>query len=233
MKPTKETLLKIFDLQNQVIQKYISEFPGLYNFISRCYELINTQTPNTLWLKIPENRRKIFKYYEADTVSTLINAVRLALQGCETDAFALLRVVNQELGEFNSIIELSLYDQVYQEVKQNSSKLKSFSSGLQSKFKQTKDSDRSHMYGRLSNLGSHSSPTRLALSIRNDKGKQRIKVGMSIENPNVEGALLDIASHFLFAIRVFEEFFKSNLPSETKSHLSDELASLEKNYESL
>jgi hypothetical protein len=219
-KNTKQSLVRIFDTQNKVIQKYIQDYPVLYDFISKCQDYSNVELSPSEWDTIPEDRRTIFNYYQADILSTLINATRLCLQGCETDAYALLRVVNQELGEFNSVIEQSLYDQLYKEMQDNSMKGKHFSDLFRKKINKIKDKKREHVYGKLSNIGSHPSPTRVALSIRSDMSGIRVKVGMILNNPNVETCLLRISEHYLYAIRVFDEYFSKNLSTTFKSQLS-------------
>ncbi len=220
MNSSKVSLIRIFELQNQVIQKHIQDYTDLYKFISNCFDFLAIEISSIEWQVIPENRRKLFNFYHADVVSTLINAVRLSFQGCETDAYALLRVVNQELGEFNSIIELSLYEQAYVELRDKSMKGKDFSDGFQKEIGKFKDKKRETVYGKLSNIGSHPSPARVALSIQKDASRQKTKVGMMINNPNIETSLLLISEHFLYAIRVFDEYFIRNLMPSIQSPVS-------------
>lgn len=110
------TLFEIFQIQNNVIKAHINKHKTLYNFITDCYLCLSRNLEFDDWQKIPENRRKIYNLYFGDVFSTLINSTRLALQGCETDSYALLRVVNQELGEFKSVIESSLYEEMFLEL---------------------------------------------------------------------------------------------------------------------
>lgn len=227
-------LFEIFEIQNNVIKTYIKDYPNLYNFISKCHDCLTAKMSLIEWENIPENRRKVYNLYYGDIFSTLINATRLALQGCETDAFALLRVVNQELGEFNSIIELSLYDQAYIELAENAVKGKGFSGNFQKKVNQFKDKNRNYVYGQLSNLGSHPSPTRMRLSTQEDaSGEVIMKVGMILNNPNTENSLIHISAHYLDAIRVFDKYFVKNLLPNIKSPLSVGRKKLEIEYQKL
>lgn len=102
----------IFPLQEAVLRRNIAEFKDRYDFISACVDLGGMpKVPDQSWKMLPISQRVVFNYFHGDTLSTLINAIRLGFQGCETDAYALMRVVLESLTILQYIIKFDLCDE--------------------------------------------------------------------------------------------------------------------------
>jgi len=80
---------RVLALQDEVLKRNIAEFDARYNFISACIDLAGAPgIPDQSWQTLPVSQRYVFNCFHGDILSTLINATRLGLHGCETDAYA-------------------------------------------------------------------------------------------------------------------------------------------------
>jgi hypothetical protein len=222
--PPEQTILdKIFSLQERVLLAHVSKNPDIYDFISQCIEaLADFGVPDADWTSLSLPRRVVFNFFQGDAVSTLISAARLALHGCETDAYALMRVVVESLTVFEYIVEFNRYDSAFHEILDRAPKGKRFSKELSyaTAIKQLGIADRRiRLRGQLSTLGAHISPSRLAMSHYQRDGETHMKAGVSLANPRIKAALEELASLCLFAIRVIDDFFSdSSLPTASAFH---------------
>lgn len=236
MYPNSSSLKDIFNLQNKVIQKHINEYVDLYDFISKCFDLVgNQRVEKDIWLTLSNSQRLVYNLFEGDIFSTLINVTRLCLQGCETDAYALMRVVLEELTVFDYISTTSSFDEACQEIKAKSQKPKKFSD----KFRFEKAVDnlpkdaREKVYGIYSNIGIHLSPQRLALSRGKSNERDSLKVGMMVGSVNVPISLIHLSGLFLFTIEVFDEFFIKYLPNSKASPFFEITSTLNLEHQNL
>lgn len=105
---------------------------------------------------------------------------------------------------------------------------------MQKKLYRPNDKKRNYVYGKLSNLGSHPSPTRMRLSAQKDlNGEVVMKVGMIMNNPNTEDSLIHVSSHYVDAIQVFDKFYVNNLPLNFQSPFSHNKKRLEDEFQNI
>lgn len=203
-------LERVFPLQEQVLKRNLIKFKDRYDLISACISHACTPgIPDHSWKTLPLSQRVVFNYFHGDALSTLINAIRLGFQGCETDAYALMRVVLENLTIFQYIIRFDLYDQAYSEVINRSQRgkrfSKEFSYGTSIKKLGIKDR-RERLKGEFSNLGDHVSPSRLAMSRFKIGDNDFPKVGVSINNPRTKRVIGELASISLFFVKITDDF---------------------------
>jgi hypothetical protein len=230
------TLASIFVLQERVLHAHIEFFGDRYQLVANCLELVGLlELPESEWESIPLESRIVFNYFRGDSISTLISATRLALHGCETDAYALMRVVLESLTVFSYIVSANLFSDALREIQLRSSKGKAFSSILSYKtaIRQLDIKDRrDHLRGQMSTIGSHLSPSRLAMSRYLLRGAEHVKAGMSLAEPSVKIAFGELASLSLFAVRVTDEFLSKLLP-HSATHFHRRRVELDARYEAL
>jgi len=232
---TKQLLFQVFKLQEEILQKYIAEFPERYNFISDCVDLMySLEAPENIWDSIPVEHRTVFNYFHGDAVSTLISAIRLCLHGCETDSLALMRVLIETITILHYVIEKNLYDELYSELMKRAPKGKGFSKkfSYETAIRGLDVQDnRERLRGQMSSLGSHASPGRIGMSRYKVDGYDNVKFGMSITVPKVRVVLGELASISLYLIRVIDKFFEKSKYIDSSFH--KRRLALETRYESL
>ncbi len=229
-------LESVFNLQEKVLRKNIAEFKERYNFISACIDLAgNPAIPANVWEKLPDSQRVVFNYFHGDALSTLVNAIRLGFQGCETDAYALMRVVLENLTILQYIVQFNLYDNAYSEIENKVKRGKNFSN----KFSYTtalekvgiKD-HRKRLRGDFSNLGNHVSPLRLTMSRFKIGDDEFPKVSASINNPRTKKVIGELASLALFFIKITDDFLMACL-AENESTFHQRRIEMERLYDDL
>jgi hypothetical protein len=165
----------------------------------------------------------------------MVNALKLSLYGCETDACALMRTVLENLTVFEHINEEGLHSQAYDEMVTNGPKGKPFSKSLDFstalKKQETRDR-RGKLMGMLSTIGSHLSPTRLGRSRMVIDGRNHMKPGASVDNPRINETFGELAALALFHVQVVDDFLGKYLP-EAASDFHAKAEKLEAEYDSL
>ncbi len=64
-------LNRIFALQENVISRYIEQYPERYAFVSQCIDaLVYIDINEQKWKTIPVVHRTVFNYFHGDAVST-------------------------------------------------------------------------------------------------------------------------------------------------------------------
>ncbi|HCK65490.1 MAG TPA: hypothetical protein DHW49_04435 [Anaerolineae bacterium] len=146
-----------------------------------------------------------------------------------------MRVALEELTVFEYITIFSKFDEASAEIIAKVPKQKNFGDEFRYEkvIRKLKKDGREKVYGMLSNLGTHLSPVRVALSRRGDGERERLKVGMMLGNPNTPIALGELARIYLFSIDVFNNFFIKFLQDPTKSPFNATLPIARSKYESL
>lgn len=193
MNSERDLLGKIFELQDTAVAKHMKEFPVLFGDLSSVVNVIGSPgLAEGAWAKVPEIPRTIFNYFYSDSFSSLASGIRLAYHGLDTDCYALLRVVMENLTILEFIIENNLYSDAFDELQERVGKGRPFSE----KFSYTTalkdlqiDIDRRRFWGELSALGSHASPLRLRWSRMEFAGIPFFKLGVVIENPKIQGVI--------------------------------------------
>ncbi len=162
------TMDRIFDLQDEITRVHANKFRERYSFICECLEaLSNLQIPPAHWRTLPSYQRIVFNYFHGDSISTLISALRLCLHGCDSDALSLMRIVVENLTIFDYIVAKGLYESALTDIESSSWKQKPFSKKFSYKtaIKELGVKDRrKKLWGRISVVGAHASPSRLVLS---------------------------------------------------------------------
>ena len=182
-------LLKAFDLQNDAVVQHIQEHRGLFDALSQFVDLIGGPGIDMgSWHEAPEIPKTIFNYFYSDSFSSLVSAARLAFHGVDTDSYALVRVVVENLTILEYVTQDQLYDAIYLELQERVKKGRPF--GDRFSFETASRilgvaKDRRKLWGDLSNLGSHSSPLRLRRSRLEFGNMAYYKVGVGIGNPGV------------------------------------------------
>lgn len=229
-------LENIFSLQEKVLRKNISEFKDRYDFILACIDLAGTPAiPPNSWKKLSDSKRIVFNYFHGDALSTLINAIRLGFQGCETDAYALMRVVLENLTILQYIVKFDLYDKAYSEIKNRAQRGKLFSKtfSYNTAVKRLGIMDRrERAKGDFSNLGNHVSPSRLWMSRFEIGDTDYAKIGASINNPRTKNVIGELASLALFLIKITDDFLMSCV-AENESTFHKRRIEMEKLYNDL
>ncbi len=219
----------IFTLQERVLKKNVVEYKTRYDFISECVDLIGSpKFPVEIWKVLPLSHRVIFNYFHGDALSTLINAIRLCLQGCETDAYALMRVVLENLTIFQYVVKFGIFDEAYSELGK-AKRGERFSKKLSYKTAITKlgiKDRRERLKGELSTLGSHLSSNRLTMSRFQIGDTDFPKIGASINNPEVKKTLDELASMALFFVQIMDDFFITTKIGDTFHNRRIELETL-------
>ena len=229
-------LERIFSLQERVLSRHISTNSNLFSFISETIELLaNFGITQEYWDTIPVEMKKIFDIFHSDIFSTLVSATRLCLQGCDTDALALMQVTIEDLTILDYIATERLYHNAFLEIQENSRKGKNFSD----KFSYAKvvkaqniTDRRERLRGKMSAFGSHASPSRLSLALVYREGSNHPKPGLALNNPQIPWVLGEIASLCLFTVRVYSNFFITYLNEIPVKFLTTG-AKLEEYYEDL
>lgn len=223
---------KIFDLQDKITRENAHQFNDRYSFISECIEILsNLNVSHDLWKTISSHQRIVFNYFHGDSVSTLISSLRLCLHGCDSDALSLMRIVIENLTIFDYIATKDLYEVALVDIKSRSSKLRPFSEKLsyETAIRELGIKDRrKKLWGQMSAVGAHASPSRLGLSRMKIDGIDYPRAGVAINNPRTKQVLGEIASIALFAVMVFDEFF--TLTFDSQSPLNKHRQELEKKY---
>jgi len=222
----------LFTLQNRVMRKHISEFKKQYDFISACIEHAgDLKITEQSWKAVPFPRVKVFNDFHGDVLSTLINAIRLVLQGCATDAYALMRVVRENLTILQYIVKFTLYKPYFVYVKwvQRGKRF-----GDQFSYQTAvRKLDIEDQLGEFSKLGSHASPPRHA------RGRFKVgdsyfpMVGASVNNPMTKEAMDKLASLALSLVEVTDDFITACLKEAGKPyhHRRIELKTLYENLQ--
>lgn len=226
----------IFPLQEAVLRRNIAEFKDRYDFISACVDLGGMpKVPDQSWKMLPISQRVVFNYFHGDTLSTLINAIRLGFQGCETDAYALMRVVLESLTILQYIIKFDLCDEAYSEIENRVKRGKCFSEKFSYNTAIKKldiDDRRERVKGDFSNLGNHISPSRLVMSRFQISDNDFPKVGVSINNPRTKKVIGELVALSLFFVKITDDFLIVRL-SESGSIFHQRRTELEMLYEEL
>lgn len=236
VQPKTISVTRIFNLQDAVLKKNIEDNLKRYTFVVSCIELV-AAVPITdqCWSALPKQQKIIYNMFHGDCFSTIVNSLKLCLYGCETDSYALMRVVLESLTVFDHINEEELHTKAYDEIVSNAPKSKSFSKLFDFKavLRQQKNKDRrGRLKGFLSNIGSHLSPTRLARNRLIVDGQSHPKPGASVENPRINEALGELAAIALFFVKVVDEFYQKYIPQGvTEYHIKAQY--LEKEYDSM
>ena len=227
---------RIFTLQEEVLRRNATRNADRVGFISRALEAIDEiGVSDTDWATIPIEMRTLYNYFEGDSVSTLISATRLCLHGCETDAFALMRIVLENLTILDYIATKRLHREAFAELQGRSRRGRPFSDhfSYEAAARETDATDRRRrLRGHLSVLGSHASPSRLALSRTQRGGVDHLKIGVALDNPRVRQALGELAALALFAARVVGGCFQAYLPA-LPARYAESASALEEAYVSL
>ena len=228
-----EHLQRIFSLQERALKKNIQQNSDRYSFVARCIDLIFLSNISLdSWDAIPDHTITVFNYFRLDALSTLINSIRLCLQGCDTDAYALMRIVIENLTVLDYIITSDLFEDAYLELSTKAPRGKKFSSRFSFKtaISQPHVTDRrERLVGNLSNIGAHISPPRLSSSL------YRVgyaKIGLSIDNPRIKLSLGELASLSLFFVMVIDDFISKFLEKRSEQFHTIRL-DLEKSYDRL
>lgn len=223
-------------LQDEVLKRNIAEFDTRYNFISACIDLAGAPgIPDQSWKALPVSQRHVFNCFHGDILSTLINAIRLGFQGCETDAYAIMRVALENLTILQYIIQSALYDEAHAEIEGNAKQGKRFSSKFtyQTALKKLGTTDRrERLRGDLSNLGNHVSPSRLAMSRFEIGDRNYPKVGVSINNPRTKLLIGELASLCLFFVKITDDFLAGS-KAENRDAFHTKRVEFESRYEDL
>ncbi len=227
-------LERVFQLQDEVINRNIAQFKDRYDFISACIDLAGRpEIPALTWESLPVSKRIVFNYFHGDALSTMINATRLGFQGCGTDAYALMRVVIEQFTVFEYIMRSDKYDiamaELSTKVSKNSAKALSYEAAI----KELGIADRrKRLWGDFSKLGSHSSSQRLRMS-RFTVGDQDFpKMGCSINDPRTKMTVGELASSALWCVRITDEFLQRCLGGQV-SPFHQRRLDLENSYERL
>lgn len=223
-------------LQGEVLKRNITEFDARYSFISACIDLAGAPgVPDQSWKTLPVSQRYVFNCFHGDILSTLINAIRLGFQGCETDAYAIMRVALENLTILQYITQSGLYDEARAEIEGNAKRGKRFSSKFtyQNALKKLGITDRrERLRGDLSNLGNHVSPSRLGMSRFEIGDKNYPKVGVSINNPRTNVVIGELASLCLFFVKITDDFLAGS-SAENRGPFHKKRVELEGRYEDL
>jgi hypothetical protein len=185
------------------------------------------------WKRLPTSQRVVFNYFHGDALSALINAIRLGFQGCETDAYALMRVGLENLTVLQYIIEFALYDKAYLEIENRLKRGKCFSKNFSCNIALKKlniDDKRARVMGDFSNLGSHTSPSRLAMSRFQIGDNDFPKVGIAVNNPRTKRIIGELATLALFFVEITDDFLKVSL-AENGDIFHQRRTELERVYE--
>lgn len=229
-------IARIFELQDAVLQKNKEAYIERYTFIESCLELTGSiNIGESEWRSLSIPQRAVYNLFHGDCFSTMANALRICLYGCETDACALMRTVLENLTVFDHINAKGLHSQAYNEIATNAPKGKPFSKGLDfsTAIGQQEHKDRrGKLMGTLSTIGSHLSPTRLGRSRIVIDGRSHVKPGASIDNPRINETLGELAALALFFVRVVDEFFVKYLPEATAEY-HDQTKRLGSEYEAM
>ena len=214
---------QIFKLQNIVLSQNMQEFSVLYGFISDCIDLIGEPgLSKEGWENLPELQRNILNYFYADSFSTLVNSFRLALYGIETDAYALMRVVLENLTIFEYIIQDEQYEAAFIEMQERVQRRRPFSPRFSYKTSLKKlnvNDERNRLWGELSVSGSHASPGRLRMSRLDYGGLVYFKVGAAVENPRTKDTLKVLARLTYYFAQILDTFFlKNSVPEAASFH---------------
>lgn len=229
-------LNRVFSLQEEVLKRNIAEFDARYNFISACIDLVGMLgIPDQSWKTLPVSQRYVFNCFHGDILSTLINAIRLGFQGCETDAYAIMRVALESLTILQYITQSGLYDEACAEIEGNAKRGKHFGSKFtyQNALKKLGITDRrEQLRGDLSNLGNHVSPSRLEMSRFEIGDRNFPKVGVSINNPRTKLVIGELASLCLFFVKITDDFLTES-KTENRDGFHTRRIELESRYEDL
>jgi len=229
-------LERVLTLQEEVLRKHVVEFEVRYSFISSCIDLVGAPgIPDQSWQTLPVSQRYVFNCFHGDILSTLINAIRLGFQGCETDAYAIMRVVLENLTILQYIVQCGLYDGAHGEIEGNTKRGKRFSNkfSYQTSLKELGIKDRrERLKGDLSNWGNHVSPSRLGMSRFEIGDKSFCKLGLSINNPRTKIVIGELASLCLFFVKITDDFLAA-CNAENRGAFHQKRIELERRYEDL
>lgn len=221
-------LTQIFELQNTTFAKHVQEFGALFQALSSVIDVIGSpELDQTSWENLPEVPKTIFNYFYSDSFSSLASAIRLAFHGVDTDCYALLRVVVENLTILEYIIENDLYEEAFTELQERVGKNRPFSEKFSYKTAVQDlqvDPGRRRFWRELSTVGSHSSPLRLRWSRLEFGGIPYYKVGVGIENPGIRSAIencLKLAVHFGQVMGTFYSEFEIDGEDEYEARLSE------------
>lgn len=214
------SVTRIFRLQDAVLKKNIEDNLERYTFIVSCIELVDAiHVDDESWAALPKQQQVVYNMFHGDCFSTIVNALKICLYGCETDSYALMRVLLENLTVFEHINDEGLHTKAYDEMVSHAPRGKSFSTVFSFKDilrKQEIKDRRGRLKGFLSNIGSHLSPTRLARSRMSVDGHNHPKPGASVENPRINEALGELAAIALYFVRVIDEFFEKYISHDAK-----------------
>lgn len=229
-------LEKMVALQEHVLRHHRAQFAERYDFLSSCINVIvDHGVSKEEWEQIPEARQTTFNLVVGDGVSSLVNAIRLALQGTDTDAYVLMRYILEQLTVFDYVVTHARYEAFVGEVSAKARKGEPFSDEFS--FRDAKkalgiDDPRGQKWGTWSGAGPHPSPRRLALGQWNDNGQRRPKVGASPSGTQVKIALDELAGLALSMVRTLSVFFQeASVPSAAA--YAERLETLEQRYDAL
>ncbi|TKS59211.1 MAG: hypothetical protein EWM72_02413 [Nitrospira sp.] len=229
-------LYRALTLQEEVLKRNVAEYKVRYDFISECIDVVGTPgTPEQSWQTLPVSQRNVFNLFHGDTLSTLINAIRLGFQGCETDAYAIMRVVLENLTILQYIVQFGLYDGAQAEIEGNAKREKRFSNKFTYKTALNKlgiKDRRERLKGDLSNFGNHVSPSRLRMSRFEIGDRNYGKVGVSINNPRTKIVIGELASLCLFFVKITDDFLAA-CKVENGGAFHQKRVELESRYEDL
>lgn len=218
MEINQNILINIFGLQEKVIQRYIEEYKDRFSLISECFFALSTiEFPKNIKSMDEHAKRVVFNYFSADALSTLTNAIRLSLHGCESDSYALMRVVMENLTILQYIMKFNLYQEALGEIILRADKGKNFSEkfSYQKAVNELEISDRREkLRGQMSNIGSHISPHRLMTNMFILGDQQHVRIGMALNNPRIKIALGELAAISLFTVILTDDFIRSTYESE-------------------
>jgi hypothetical protein len=146
-----------------------------------------------------------------------------------------MRVVMENLTILSYIVDYSLYDDVYNEIRERAPKGKAFSDRFKYETAIKKlgvEDRREHLRGMMSNVGNHLSPSRLIMSRYKMGDTDHVKAGVSIDNIRIRDALGELASLALFSVMVTDDFlWSATKQTSTDFHILRQ--ELERDYEVL
>ena len=198
------SLEKIFDLQDKALQRALTAHQSEWEFIKDCIELIiNRKFLEENLIDIDKEKLESVRAILNDALSTLINSFKIALYGCHSDSMTLLRPVIEELTVMNYVVQEGLFDTASYELKGNLKNLK-----FENIVDRVKDGKIiKELHGRISNLATHGTASRIRSNLYDLNGKILPKVGVAIDPERTKRCLHEIMRASLYMVRILADFY--------------------------